>query len=408
MFDWLYTALGAMMRFFNTITGSYALALLFYALIFKIVFLPFTIKQQKNQIKMAKLTPKMELIKAKYRGRTDQPTMQKQQQEIMELQQKEGYSPLSGCLPLLIQFPIIILLYAVIQNPLTYIAKTTDVYKSYNDNIGSELVETEEINDYFKDHIDGKKEITRTDISLALYKTFSTESDDVKEKVNDEKTLKGKEISLINDINRFVDEGDERFPEYTTSEERIAFVESFGIDFETIPNFMLWGVNLAATPSFKNISILVLIPIIAAAGSWFSMWLTRKLNNTGLNSAQDAQTQASMKMMDLVMPLMTLFIAFNFSGMLGLYWIYQTILGLLTTIILAKLMPLPKYTEDDLQEMRRQQKEAEKAQRAAMKKGVKYRSLHYIDDDDYDTLPAAPGDNSSGKHTSSDKPEIKD
>ena len=163
MFDWLYTALGAMMRFFNTITGSYALALLFYALMFKIVFLPFTIKQQKNQIKMAKLTPKMELIKAKYRGRTDQPTMQKQQQEIMELQQKEGYSPLSGCLPLLIQFPIIILLYAVIQNPLTYIAKTTDVYKSYNDNIGSELVETEEINDYFKEHIDGKKEITRTD-----------------------------------------------------------------------------------------------------------------------------------------------------------------------------------------------------------------------------------------------------
>ena len=81
MLDWIYTALGAMMRFFNTLTGSYAIALLFYALVFKIVFLPFTVKQQKNQIKMAKLTPKIELIKAKYKGRTDQPTMQKQQQD---------------------------------------------------------------------------------------------------------------------------------------------------------------------------------------------------------------------------------------------------------------------------------------------------------------------------------------
>ena len=98
MFDWLYRFLGSMLSFFESFTGGYALALLLYALVFKIVFLPFSIKQQQNQIAMAKLAPKIELIKAKYKGRTDQPTMQKQQQEIMDLQQKEGYSPLSGCL----------------------------------------------------------------------------------------------------------------------------------------------------------------------------------------------------------------------------------------------------------------------------------------------------------------------
>ena len=109
--SWLYELLGAMLGFFGDKLGGYAIALLLYALIFKIVFLPFSIKQQKNQIAMAKLAPKIELIKAKYKGRTDQPTMQKQQQEIIELQQKEGYSPLSGCLPLLIQLPLIMLLY---------------------------------------------------------------------------------------------------------------------------------------------------------------------------------------------------------------------------------------------------------------------------------------------------------
>ena len=103
-----------MLSWFSSLFGgSYALALLLYALLFKLLFLPFGIKQQKNQIKMAKLAPKIALIKAKYRGRTDQPTMQKQQQEIMELQQKEGYNPFSGCLPLLLQMPIIIFLYSV-------------------------------------------------------------------------------------------------------------------------------------------------------------------------------------------------------------------------------------------------------------------------------------------------------
>ena len=54
-----------MLAWFESWTGSYALALLFYALIFKIIFLPFAVKQQKNQIKMAKLAPQLETIKAK-------------------------------------------------------------------------------------------------------------------------------------------------------------------------------------------------------------------------------------------------------------------------------------------------------------------------------------------------------
>ena len=189
MFDWLYTALGAMMRFFNTITGTYALALLFYALIFKIVFLPFSIKQQKNQVKMAKLTPKIELIKAKYKGRTDQPTMQKQQQEIMELQQKEGYNPMSGCLPLLIQLPIIMLLYTVIQGPLSYIAKTTETFKAYNDDYESVSVTDSEYADFLAHYgittDEEKKELSRTDLSFRLYLDFSSDTEEQKQSVID-------------------------------------------------------------------------------------------------------------------------------------------------------------------------------------------------------------------------------
>ena len=396
-----------MLSFFDTITGTYVLALLFYALIFKIVFLPFSVKQQKNQIKLAKLTPKIELIKAKYRGRTDQRTMQKQQQEIMELQQKEGYSPLSGCLPLLIQLPLILLLYAVIQNPLSYIAKSTDAIDIYNDNYDNDsfnmvehLENNPSLNTYYKDIIDKKEEIERDDIINAIKSETYFGSFDEDEA----------EILIIDSFLDKINEAD--------SEEKKAFVvsiiEAYGIEFESIPNFELFGINLAKTPSFKDKDnlILVIIPILAAASSWLSMWLTRKMNSTGLVTEQDKQAQASMKIMDLMMPAMSLFFAFNFSGMLGIYWVLQSVLGLGQSFVLSRVMPLPKYSEEELREMQKQRKEAEKAQRQAAKLQPKHKSLHYIDEDDYDELPTVKTNTDENKHKSqglgSNAPEIKD
>ncbi len=342
-----------MLEFFSNITGgSYALALLLYALVFKIVFLPFTIKQQKNQIAMAKLTPKIQLIRAKYKGRTDQVTLRKQQEEIMALQQKEGYSPFSGCLPLLLQMPLIIFLYNVIRNPLSYIAKAGE------------------------------------DAIIAVYRAINNVAADVEVAFStiDQITLAGqiKDFSGAADI---------------LGAETVA----------RVPNFTLFGQNLASTPSLSNFSWLVLIPVLAAVAQWFTMWITRKINGQpGQLQDTDAQAQMSMKMMDLMMPLMTLFLAFSFSGMLGIYWIYQSALSIVQTLILSRVMPLPKYTEEEIKAMRKAQKEAEKAQKQAMKSQPKYRSLHYIDDDDYDELPTVKTNTSDRKMSSQDIPEIKD
>ena len=352
MLDWLYELIGAMLAWFsNLFGGSYALALLLYALLFKIVFLPFTIKQQKNQIKMAKLQPKIELIKAKYAGRTDQPTMQKMQQEIMEFQQKEGYSPFAGCLPMLLQLPIIMFLYEIIRKPLSFICNLSEdaivgIYRLVND-VAAE-----------------------TEVAFASID----------------------QIGLVSKINGYT--GD---------------LSSF-VDKSTIPEFTFLGLNLADTPNISQPTLLVLIPILAAGLTWLSMWLTRKWNGNAMQTAgQDAQANASMKMMDLVMPAMTLFIAFGFSGMLGLYWIYQTGLGMLQSFILSRVMPLPKYTEEEIKAMKKAQREAEKTQKAALKEIPKYRSLHYIDEDDYEELPEVKtNDKSQKKPSGMDIPDIKD
>ena len=341
MLDWLYELLGTMLSWFSSLfAGKYVFGLLIYALLFKVLFLPFSIKQQKNQIKMALLAPKIELIKAKYRGRTDQPTMQKQQQEIMELQQKEGYNPMAGCLPLLLQMPIIIFLYKIIRGPLSYIC-------------GFSAEEIETI----------KSVIGSTQID---------------------------EIQLVGEIGKYAGDG----------------LAQFADKLARLPDMYLFGVNLADTPSLKNISILVLVPVIAAVLTWASMALTRKWNQNPATQAQNDQMNASMKMMDLMIPAMTLWMAFSFSGMMGIYWIYQSALGILQSYLIAKAMPLPKFSEEELKEMRKAQKEAEKTQRSVAKNAPKYRSLHYIDDEDYDTLPELGTDKKADTKGEMDIPEI--
>ena len=353
MFDWLYELLGTIIAWFsNTLGGGYyVVGIFFYALLFKLVLIPFTIKQQQNQIAMAKLTPKIELIKAKYKGRNDQPTMQKMQQEIMELQQAEGYNPLSGCLPLLIQMPIIILLYNVIRNPLSYICKLAD----------NEVI--------------------------AINALFGGDTNAAIKSID--------QMALVSKISN-----------------NAGAVDLSAYDLSKLPDFTFFGVgDLGSRPEI--ISWLALIPIIAAALTWLSMFLSKKWNGSA-NVAQDQQTQQnaqmqqSTKMMELMMPAMTLFMAFGFSSMMGIYWIYQSALGILQTFLMSKFMPIPRYTEEELKAMRKAQKQAEKAQRQALKSQPKVRSLHYIDEDDYDTLPEVKPAGKNTKKADTSLPDIQD
>ena len=359
MFDWLYKLLGTVLSWFSSITGSYALALLLYAFAFKIIFLPFSIKQQKNQIKMAKLTPKIEVIRAKYRGRTDPVSMRKQQEEIMKLQQDEGYSPLAGCLPMLFQLLIILPLYKVIRNPLSYISRLgDDVIKT----LGGVLLGTTE-------------NIDQITLASAI-RSVASEGE-----------------VFVNVNNALASHG-----------MKIADIQS------TIPSFNLWGLDLGMKPEI--LSWLVLIPIFATAFQWLSMFVMRKVsgNQSMQMAAQDSQAQMSMRMMDIMFPAMTLFFTFSFSAMMGLYWIYQSILGMIQSIIIAKLMPIPKYTEEELKMMQKAKRQAEKAQKEIIKSQPKYKSLHYIDEDDYDELPDVKTSTpkSANKTLGQDRPEIKD
>ena len=300
MFDAIYKFFGNLLSIFNSFTGSYLLALFIFALLVKIILLPFGIKQQKNSIKQAKVRPKEIAIRNKYKGRTDQRTQQKMQTEVMELYQQEGYNPASGCLPLLIQLPIILILYKVITNPLQYIC-------GYSSDMINKIAS----------YLSG---IENSGISL-----------------NNKGVFSGYDIDLILPLKRNLDGINE------------ALGELGSVNLSAIPDFSFFGLGgteyLAQTPGDEIWSLLLLVPALNCIFTLISTYVNKKLM---FQPMQDDQSQGSMKMMNIFMTAMTTFIAFTVPAAIGIYWLFNNLLGMLQQFILAKALPLPKYTEEDI------------------------------------------------------------
>lgn len=99
--------------FANLFGGQYGLSILAVTIIIRFVILPLTLKQYKSSKAMQALQPEMKKLKETYK---DDP--KKQQEETMKLFQKNNVNPLAGCLPLIVQMPILIALYnAIVRNP---------------------------------------------------------------------------------------------------------------------------------------------------------------------------------------------------------------------------------------------------------------------------------------------------
>lgn len=340
--DIINVPIGWLLKFFSNVCGnSYILAILLFSIVIEIfITLLFGIKQQKNSIKQARLRPKEMAIRKKYAGRDDKPTQQKMNQEIMELQQKEGYNPMSGCLPLLIQFPLLIALYNIVINPLKYIC--------------------------------GLSESAISHISSILGME-----------------AKGGTMAFLGPI---ADKGYSAF----------ANVEGFSREvFENMPNLKAFGgaLDLSLLPSncmnveaIKNPAtwLVLAIPVLTFLSYFFSMKLTRKFSYQPMDAAQQAQMGCSNKVMDIVMPLFSVFISFGVPAALGVYWIFKSILGVISRIVLHYAMPIPKFTEEDYRAAEREVGARIDKSAKVEKSGRVVRSLHHIDDEDFeDTKEAA-------------------
>ena len=339
MLDFIANIFKYPMQLFYNWTGNYLVALTLFALLVRLVImLPVSIQQQKNQIKSAKLRPKIAIIEKKYKNRNDQESRLQMQQEIMELRKQEGISTFAGCLPLLIQLPVIMGLYQVIRKPLTYMM-----------NVSSEGLEkiVEKVNTVF---------------GLTDKAAFSAGT--------------AEQLTLIHKIRTIED------PQVLAEIGEIT----------ALPDMTLFNgaIDLSSTPEVAW-SWLLLIPILSAALSYLSMKVTRWMNPAlaTANGTPTPEMQTSNRIMDLMMPAMSIFISFSVPAAVGYYWMVGYVFGILQTIILSKLMPLPTFTEEEIRQYEKEAKASRaKSSRAPTDHLPPRRSLHHIDDDDAVDVPA--------------------
>lgn len=318
--------LGYVMRFCYMLTQNYLFALLLFALVMQILLLPFGIKQQKNMVRQASLRPKEQAIRKKYAGRTDKATQQKMQEEIMALYQSENFNPMGGCLPLLIQMPILFALYQVIIRPLRYLC-----------GLPSTVIE----------------EIKERSIELGAT---------IGERMP--------EIDVSNAIHQF---GIDKFADIEGAEK---LVENL------VPKMTVFGgFDMAQTPALT--SILILVPILTLVVSIVTQKLTRKFS---YNPAQEQQqNNLSMKIMEYSMPFLSFWITFQVPAAIGIYWIFRNILQFVQTLVLYKAMPYPKFTEEDFKRAEKEVNATKKNYKKISNVSVPH-SLHHIDDEEGTTI----------------------
>ena len=337
MIDKILYGLGQVIAFFDEMTGSYVVAMLAFALITEIVLLPFGVKQHKTSIKQAKLRPKEMAIRNKYKGRNDQATMQKMNQEIQEFYQKENFNPAAGCLPLLLQMPIILALYRVIVSPLRYVVgfskgqieKIVEVINGVYENAGTTLLEA--------------------------------------------KLFKNNDIELIGKIkeNFEVLSQEEWFTEKVTS-------------VSDLPDFTVFGqLDLGVKPSATGLSIILIVPVLVFVSQFLYSKLIRKFTYQP-PSAQDANMGCSNNVMDITMPLMTTYFAYIMPGAVGIYWVFKNVVSFARQILMIKLLPYPKFTEEDYKAAEKEVNSKTKKNEKVQKSGRVVRSLHHIDDEDFE------------------------
>ena len=254
---------GVLLKWSYNLINNYGVAIILFTILSKFIILPFQMKSKKSMLEMNRLQPQLKELERRYKNDKEKYSM-----EVSKLYKKEGVSMFGGCLPLLITLPIMIGLYSVVRQPLTHIFGITP------------------------DQIAKMAEVLQANgITAGITGTAAKSA-----------------YMLEMGVASYVKEYGNLFTE-------IAPILN-GVSFDFL------GIDLAAIPNFKYITPLWIIPILSGITSWGSGWLMRRFQGAPMNE----QTKQTNGLMNVMMPAMSVYIAFIVPAGLGLYWIISNIL----------------------------------------------------------------------------------
>lgn len=300
--------LGAILDIFYNMLSSMGIvnigiAIILFTVLIRLFLLPPLVKQNKSTKVMNYIQPEINKINKKYKGKKDQESMMKQQQEIREIQNKYGVSLTGGCLTSLIQMPIFFAMYRVMQNIPAYVNKIYEYYSPIAQAIKSDAKAVETFQN-FQQSGEYARSLTGVSLDVNNVDTFI----DVLAKLPSEAwdklaTLFAGNSEIVNAINE------------NASNIQHVYTFAGGIDLTKAPGFAL-------TAAF-------IIPIASMLFQFLSMKVTPQQQSE--DPAQQA-TMKSMKMMMYFFPIMSFMVTVNVPAGLGLYWATGSLLSFLTSV----------------------------------------------------------------------------
>lgn len=255
-----------LLRLLYQFTSNYGVSLILFAIVVRLVLMPFQLKSKRSMMRMSRLNPRLKELEKRYEGNKE-----KYQVEVSNLYKSEGINPLSGCLWSLIPFPILIGLIQVIRYPITkFMGLTADQLQIIIGRLTDlgKYVAPDKVNAYYE-----------LEIANLVHQNFDALRDISDKLMNLDFTFLGMDLGKTPQWNFFLH-----------------------VDWNNVQEWL---------PALG----LFLMPVISAVLSYLQMHMTQK-------TSPSAGTEgANMKSMNVMMPLMSLWIGFTLPAALALYWL---------------------------------------------------------------------------------------
>ena len=305
-----------------------AICILLFTFIMRALMMPMYYKQQKVGKLTSRMTPELQEISKKYKGKRDAESQRRMQQETQAVYEKYGSNPLSGCLPILITFPIMLGLYRIVQSMPAYMPAIRSLYES----IATPLMEQQ---NYAK---------VLTEIANSNTVKLATEGD--------------KSVILNSVIDVLATFNHDKWETLKTSFSGISnVIAANSAEIEHI-NSVFGIFSISDVPGFTK-PLTFIVPVLAGVLQFING--KQMMKNQPQTNTNDQASAINKNMMNF-MPFMQAFFCITFPIGIGVYWIAGSIFMIIQQYFFNKLLK-----NVDVDEMIR--KNQEKAAKLRAKRG---------------------------------------
>ena len=294
MFQFFANIFGYLLEFIYGFINNYGLAIIFFTIVIKILFIPFSVKQQRTMKKTAKIQEKMKIIQFKYKNNPE-----KMNQEVMELYKTEKMSPFSGCLTAIIQLILLFSIFYLVRSPLTFMQK----------------IPTENINQYVTQLQESGKSVSSAYPEIDIIREYEF-------------------LKEQNPEDEYIDRANLQ-------------MNFLGLDLSKVPQQNLTDFTVYIIPVLYIISSFISINLSTSMQEKNQKKAKESITVEGITGKelvpeeQKDEMEAIMqtnKMMSWFMPLMSLSVAIIAPLGLALYWLTNNILMIIERLILNKVI----------------------------------------------------------------------